>query len=114
MKQMTFFLVCKGIDALHGGIATHYCESAQIPELEQALINLDNVNDIETVLNKFCPKTNQEFSLAKYLPQINKCFNASTVEDILENLKEDGSEWAHDTIKVMRKNICFTKLILLL
>lgn len=87
---------------MYGGIATHYCESGRIAELEQALINLENVNDIEHVLNTFCPKNDLEFSLAKYLPQINKCFNASTVEEILKNLEEDGTEWAKETIKVER------------
>lgn len=94
---------------MHGGIATHYCESSRISELEQALINLENVNDIECVLDKFCPKTDLEFSLAKYLPQINKCFSASTIEGILKNLEEEDTEWAKETIKVKAKNIYLKK-----
>lgn len=94
---------------MHGGIATHYCESTRIPELEQALINLENVNDIECVLDKFCPKTDLEFSLAKYLPQINKCFSAPTIESILKNLEEEDTEWAKETIKVKAKNMYFKK-----
>lgn len=89
-----------GIDALHGGIATHYCESTRISELEQALVNLKNADDIENVLNKFCPKIDLEFSLARHLNQINRCFDASTIEAILSNLEKDDTAWARQTIMV--------------
>lgn len=96
----TFLCDFLGIDALHGGIATHYCHSTRIPDLEYALTNLKNVDDIEEVLIAFCPKIESKFSLAKHLDQINKCFNASTVEEILSNLENDGTDWAKQTIKV--------------
>lgn len=92
-----------GADVLHAGIATHYCESKQIAELEQALINLEDVNTIEDVLSEFCPKIDSKFSLAEHLDQINECFDASTVEEILEKLEKDGTDWAMQTIKVSRK-----------
>lgn len=85
---------------MHAGIATHFCESTKMPELESALIELQNVCNIERVLNEFCPKMESEFSLAKHMDQINKCFSASTAEGILKNLEEDGSEWAKQTIEV--------------
>lgn len=89
-----------GIDTLHAGIATHYCHSSKIRELEQALINLENMDDIDNLLNAFCPKFESEFSLARYLTQINKCFSASTIEGILCYLEKDDSNWAKQTIKV--------------
>lgn len=85
---------------MHAGIATHYCDSRKIGDLEQALIDLENVDGIEMVLNEYCPKINSTFSLAKHLDQINRCFSASTVEAILSNLEEDGSDWAKKTIQV--------------
>lgn len=88
-------------DVLYAGIATHYCESSKIPELEQALIGTKNNSDVENVLNKFCPKVNSEFNLANYQAQIDRCFNATTVEKILKNLESDKSEWAQQTRKVM-------------
>lgn len=97
---MFIFRSFLGIDALYGGIATHYCPSERLPLLEEALINLQNVNDVEKVLAEYCPKTDLEFSLAKYLPQINKCFDAPTIEGILKRLEDDGTEWAKQTIKV--------------
>lgn len=104
---MMFFRFIVGIDVLHGGIATHYCESVRISQLEQALINLENVNDIEKVLDKYCPKIEAEFSLAKHLPLINKCFSSSTVEDILKNLEIDGSKFAKNTIQACVRRKCF-------
>lgn len=94
-------MLISGIDVMHAGIATHYCESVKLTELEQALINLENIDDIGNVLNKFCPKIDSVFSLAAHFEQINRCFDASTVEDILKNLEEDETEWAKQTIKVM-------------
>lgn len=85
---------------MYAGIATHFCLSNKIQALEQALINLENVHEIERVLNDFCTNGNGEFSLAKYLKQIDACFSASTVEEILMNLDHDGSDWAMQTIKV--------------
>lgn len=85
---------------MHGGIATHYCDSSKIHDLERALIELENMDAVENVLDKFCPKVQSEFSLAKHLDQINRCFGASTVEGILKNLEDDGTQWAEETIKV--------------
>lgn len=89
-----------GQDVLHAGIATHFCESAKIPEIEKALLGLKNTKDVDNVINGFCPKPQSEFVLAKHLDQINKTFNSPTVEGILSNLEKDGSEWAQQTIKV--------------
>lgn len=110
----------KGKDVLNVGIATHYCDSSKIAEVEQAIIALKNANDVGNVLDKLCPSDNSsEFSLTKHLDQINKCFAAPTIEGILANLEKDKSEWAQKTIQVCmliycsgdkledRYNICF-------
>lgn len=90
----------QGKDVLKAGVATHYCESAQLPELEAALIANKTADDIPQILNSFCPHDNSEFVLQKYLKQINNCFGAPTIEGILNNLEKDNSDWARDTIKV--------------
>lgn len=94
-----------GQDVLHSGLATHYCDSSKIPELQQTLLNMKDANDIENVLERFCPKPKSEFSLSKHLDQINKCFDAESIEEILENLKQDGSSWAKQTIRVLNQTI---------
>lgn len=91
----------KGKDVLHVGVATHYCDSAKIPEVEKAILELKNANDVGNLLNELCPvDSTSEFSLAKHLSHINKCFAAPTIEGILANLDQDKSEWAQKTIQV--------------
>lgn len=85
---------------LHAGIATHYCESSKIPEIEKALLELEDTKDVDNVINDLCPKPNSEFILAKHLDQIDKSFNATSIEEILSNLEKDNSDWAQKTIKV--------------
>lgn len=84
----------------HAGIATHYCESAKLPKIEEEL--LKDIRFVGDVMKEFCPKPKSEFTLSKHLDQINKCFNAPSIEEILSNLKKDNSEWAKQTIKVSR------------
>lgn len=81
-------------------MATHYCESNRLPELEKGLLNLQNAKDVDDFLNDFCLKPKSEFILSKHLDQINTVFDASSVEEILSNLEKDNSEWAKQVIRV--------------
>lgn len=85
---------------LHAGLATHYCHSCNLPKIEKALLDSKDNKDIDNVINEFCPKPNSEFILSNRLAQINKCFSASSVEEILSNLEMDDSEWSKETILV--------------
>lgn len=89
-----------GEDVLHAGIATHFCDSSKIPDLENTLLNLKNTNDVENVISDFCPKPKSELTLAKHMDQINNHFTASSIEEIFDNLEHDDSKWAHQTINV--------------
>lgn len=93
-------LIFLGKDVQKAGIATHYCESAKMPDLEQALVLCKSDSDVKNVLLKFCPVDNSEFILSKDMPKINSCFSGDTVEGIIENLQKDNSEWAQNTLKV--------------
>ncbi|XP_031627285.1 3-hydroxyisobutyryl-CoA hydrolase, mitochondrial-like [Contarinia nasturtii] len=99
----------RGPDVLHAGIATHYCDSAKIPEMEKALLSLKDAKNIGSVIDDYCQTPQTEFILTKHLDQINKCFDASSVEEILDNLEKDNSEWAKQTINMLRK-LCPTSL----
>lgn len=114
MISENVFVFIIGVDVLNAGIATHYCKSEKIQELEKALLDLKNVGEVDNVINDFCPKPKSEFVLAKHLDQINKCFNAATMEEILDNLEKDNSEWAKQTVKVkFKKNfIAFANAII--
>jgi len=47
------------------------------------LLTLHEV-DIEPILNKYQPKLNHEFSLATHMSQIENCFSAPSIEEIIE------------------------------
>ena len=92
---------------LYAGIATHYCESSKIPELERTLLQTKNAKEVDTVINDFCPKIQLPYRMTKNLDQINECFDASSVVEILNKLEKDGSDWAKKTIEVNLKFILF-------
>ncbi|XP_030369437.1 3-hydroxyisobutyryl-CoA hydrolase, mitochondrial isoform X2 [Scaptodrosophila lebanonensis] len=93
----------RGSDVYHAGIATHYCDSSKIPDLETALLNCPDADDVPELLQKFHCLPEKPFSLQPFLDQINKNFTADSVEGIIENLKSDGSDWAKKTLETLCK-----------
>lgn len=93
----------RGADVFHAGIATHFCESSKIPDLEAALLNCPDADDVPDLLQSFHSKPEKPFSLQPVLEQINKNFAASSVEGILESLQNDDSDWAKKTLEVLCK-----------
>lgn len=93
----------KGRDVLAAGIATHFCAHERLADLELALIECGSAADVERTLSKYCPvDVSAQFSLAPFLEQINRCFGAPTVEEIVQRLEADGSEWALGTLKLLK------------
>lgn len=92
-----------GADVLKAGIATHYCQSTKLDDLEKALYECSNEQSIKETLRKFSTRDEREFTLAPYIEQINKCFSAPTIEGICEALEKDGSEWAQKTLKTLSR-----------
>ncbi|KAL2730378.1 hypothetical protein V1477_016189 [Vespula maculifrons] len=93
----------QGIDVFHAGIATHYIPSEKLQDLKDDLLKL-NTNDIEGVLNKYqLQHLMNEFSLSPYIHKIEKCFSSSSVEEIINKLNEDGSEWAKKIVQTLLK-----------
>ncbi|XP_022799020.1 3-hydroxyisobutyryl-CoA hydrolase, mitochondrial-like [Stylophora pistillata] len=66
----------RGYDIKHAGVATHFVRSEKCSDERQ-----------------------KEFVLEKYRHQINSCFDKPTVEDILQALRDDGSDWAVKQVK---------------
>ncbi|KYN03607.1 3-hydroxyisobutyryl-CoA hydrolase, mitochondrial, partial [Cyphomyrmex costatus] len=92
----------KGVDVLLAGIATHFVPSEKLADLKRDLLALHEV-DIESILNKYQQMLNHEFSLAPYMSQIENCFSAPTIEEIIERLKKDNSDWAQKNIEMLLK-----------
>ncbi|KAJ8681667.1 hypothetical protein QAD02_017459 [Eretmocerus hayati] len=92
----------KGADVSLAGIATHYVPSEELEEVTKKLISNDS--DIDGILNQYSSANlKQEFSLAAHIDLINECFSAPTVENILERLKQDGSEWSQKVLENLNK-----------
>ncbi|XP_073865689.1 3-hydroxyisobutyryl-CoA hydrolase, mitochondrial isoform X3 [Macaca fascicularis] len=70
----------KGRDVYRAGIATHFVDS------EKSKIDRD-----------------KSFMLEEHMDKINSCFSANTMEEIIENLKQDGSSFALEQLKVINK-----------
>lgn len=94
----------KGFDMKKVGLATHYIESRKLDDVERNLMNCKSHEDVEKVLKSFedAPPSNTA-ELDQILPRINKCFSGATVEEIYENLRQDESLWATETIKTLNK-----------
>ncbi|XP_055996782.1 3-hydroxyisobutyryl-CoA hydrolase, mitochondrial-like isoform X2 [Ostrea edulis] len=99
----------KGRDVLKAGVATHFVQSNKLPELESTLLGLENAraHDVGEVLDNFqqmstdIPDT--DFVLEPHMEEINRLFDGNTVEEIVENLKKEGSEWAEKQLNTLNK-----------
>lgn len=105
-KQLAMYLALtgdqlRGSDVHESGLATHYCKRDKLPELIKKITNLKNANDLPQLLNEYHPLADditKDFS--QYRKQIDECFGASTVEEVVANLEKDKSEWAQKTLAV--------------
>jgi 3-hydroxyisobutyryl-CoA hydrolase len=84
------------------GLADYFVLNERLEELEKSLAECKNQQEIEKTLSKFASEP-KESKLEGILPLIDKCFDGDNVEEIIDNLHLDGSEWAMDTIKVLNK-----------
>ncbi|CAL1531070.1 unnamed protein product [Lymnaea stagnalis] len=100
----------KGRDIQHVGLASHYIDYNQITLLEKNLENLSHpvtAEEVNNVLNEFQRKSDtnftERFSLEQHKEQISKCFSGGSVEEIVESLRLDGSEWALKQLEHIKK-----------
>ncbi|XP_015364922.1 PREDICTED: 3-hydroxyisobutyryl-CoA hydrolase, mitochondrial isoform X2 [Diuraphis noxia] len=88
----------KGSDVVKAGIATHYVHSSKIDGLRAKLI--EDVRDPGIVLAENTDDMDGvEFSMAPLMEKIDSIFSHERVEDIVEALRTDGSEWAQGVLK---------------
>ena len=94
----------KGFDVKKVGLASHYVESKRLEDLEKALLECKTDEEIGKAIAKHSSvPTSTETELDLVLNSIDKCFDGETVEEIMENLHLDGSEWAMNTIRTLNK-----------
>nr|XP_009490301.1 PREDICTED: 3-hydroxyisobutyryl-CoA hydrolase, mitochondrial [Pelecanus crispus] len=99
----------KGRDVLKAGIATHFVESEKLPALEKDLIALKSpsTENIADLLNSYHVKSKidqeKEFVLDKHMEKINSLFSANSMEELVQNLKQDGSPFAIKQLETINK-----------
>ncbi|KAM6174701.1 3-hydroxyisobutyryl-CoA hydrolase, mitochondrial [Erethizon dorsatum] len=99
----------KGRDVYRAGIATHFVDSGKLPMLEEDLLALKSPSkeNIAKVLGTYHTESkidqDKPFILEEHMDKINRCFSANTVEEIIENLQQDGSPFALEQLQVINK-----------
>ncbi|KAI9313716.1 ClpP/crotonase-like domain-containing protein [Dichotomocladium elegans] len=94
-------------DVFYAGIATHYVPSSRIPALEARLSEIENPTHevINTAIEEFSAEMDQEpvFSLGGDIRSaIDRCFKYDTVEEIVASLEKEETEWAEETLKLLK------------
>ncbi|XP_063629435.1 3-hydroxyisobutyryl-CoA hydrolase, mitochondrial-like [Cydia splendana] len=97
----------KSKDVMLSGMATHFVPSSRLGELELELFHC-KTEDIEARLNAFSEPPG-EFSLTPLLKDIDHCFSANTVEEVIERLTKVDSEWSKEMLQMMAP-LCPTML----
>ncbi|XP_022179423.1 3-hydroxyisobutyryl-CoA hydrolase, mitochondrial [Myzus persicae] len=88
----------KGTDVAKAGVATHYVHSSKIDGLRAKLI--EDVRDPGIVLAENTDDlSGVEFTMAPFVEKIDSIFCHERVEDIVDALRTDGSEWAKGMLK---------------
>lgn len=99
----------KGRDVKEVGVATHFVRHDKLPALEEELSSTHNLNldKVQHILDAYHQQSldvgAKEFSLKDKLETINRCFNGDTVEEIVQALEKDGSEWCTEQLKILGK-----------
>ncbi|XP_051159170.1 3-hydroxyisobutyryl-CoA hydrolase, mitochondrial-like isoform X2 [Leptopilina boulardi] len=97
---------CKltGSDVFLTGMTTHFIPSSRINLLTKELTE-SNGSDISQILKQHHMKNlpNQS-SFEPYMEKINHCFSARTVEEIIDRLNDDNSDWSKRTVKILTRN----------
>ncbi|MFC7542335.1 enoyl-CoA hydratase/isomerase family protein [Siccirubricoccus deserti] len=87
----------RGGEAVHAGLATHFVPKAKLPALREALLGGD-----AAVVAQYAEAA-PEPSFAPHRAAIDRCFGQDSVPAILAALAAEGSEWAAEQAKILRR-----------
>ncbi|MFL6729840.1 MAG: enoyl-CoA hydratase/isomerase family protein [Sphingomicrobium sp.] len=88
-----------GAECHYLGLATHYVPQASLPDLVDRVIKSpDRLNGGIGSLAATPP----DAKIAENLPAITRCFASYKVEEVVEALKADGSEWAASELATLQ------------
>jgi len=105
--------VITAADCVYAGLATHYCPSEKLGEVEAKLNtlggeNLCQVEKVSAAIDEVCKGSAPTTSNAIIEPNaaaIERCFGNSvlTVEEIVKKLEEERTEWASGVVSMLRQ-----------
>lgn len=91
----------RAADCLYTGIATHYVPSTRLPDLLRALgaaeteaLSLDDMQSAVTCVLDMFHEDPGPAPLEKTRAEIDRCFDAGSVEEVITKLKAEGTEWS--------------------
>ncbi|KAK6350050.1 hypothetical protein TWF696_006299 [Orbilia brochopaga] len=104
----------KGVQTYYAGIATHYIHSSSLEDLQARLAELvfkdyDDLHSrlelINSTIEEFVTGLPKEpFVLSGETREaIDRCFRYNTVDEIIQALEAENTEWATNTIKEIRE-----------
>ncbi|XP_048050307.1 3-hydroxyisobutyryl-CoA hydrolase, mitochondrial [Megalobrama amblycephala] len=99
----------KGRDVQKVGVATHFVQSEKIASLEKDLVDLKSpsISDVAQLLDSYQEQSSLDaekpFVLQEQTKTIDRLFSAGSVEEIMENLKKDGSAFALKQTEILAK-----------
>jgi enoyl-CoA hydratase len=88
----------RAADALHAGFATHYAPSAALEGFKRDLVA---GTDVDAAIRRIAADPGPA-PLAALRPAIDRLFAGHSVEEILDALEADGSDWATATLADLR------------
>lgn len=95
----------KGTECVAAGIATHYIPAELLTHLRRQIAEADFSSGGAALLGELLNSLSHKPpapGYAPYLQTINRCFSADTVEDIIDTLRAEGSDWALSQIETLQ------------
>ena len=87
----------KGGDAVAAGLASHFVPKAKLPALREALLGGD-----AAVVERFA-EAPPEAGFAPHRAAIDRCFGRDSMPAILAALEAEGTDWAAEQVKILRR-----------
>lgn len=103
-----------GVQAYWAGVATHYIHSSSLQDLQDRLAELEfndhddlqwRLEHINSTIEEYTTGLphNEPFKLGGETRRaIDRCFRYNTIDEIMQALRNEDSEWANQTIRTLR------------
>jgi len=103
-----------GVQTFYSGLATHYIHSSSLPDLEARLAELvfgdyqpleERWKIVDSTIEEFVTGLPEDTPIqlsGEIREAIDRCFKFNTIEQILEALTQEDSDWARKTLETIK------------